>query len=104
MMTELRRLLSEGTPGPWAAGAETVQDSDHCAVASCWLTHEGDHKDRSEQNARLIVAAINALPALLDVVEAAERWTAMTADTGTEEAIEIVHAMQDAMARLEGGT
>ena len=89
---ELRRLLAEATPGPW-----TVYDNlTHPAewwIASCGMgegratvwsvnpptpedapghrTDDGGAAD--ERNAALIVAAVNVLPAHLDVIEAARR-------------------------------
>ena len=77
----LRALLAEATPGPW-----DVDDihPDHCAqspwghktvtfgpgsVALALMSPE------DQPTAALIVAAVNALPALLDVVEAARSLT-----------------------------
>ena len=73
-LAELRRLLDNGTPGPWRI--DSLENGEHClyidepseslgsggAIVAEWLT---DH------NANLIAEAINALPALLDA--AAER-------------------------------
>jgi hypothetical protein len=75
VIAELRRLLAEGTPGPWQAepdgaiGYQTVGDEGQPVtdlVADTWNSH-----DKQYENAALIVAAVNALPRLLDVVEAA---------------------------------
>jgi hypothetical protein len=73
---ELRRLLAEATPGRWYHliddyGVEGLQ-------GTMFLTHEvNDSQDAlagglSWPNAALIVAAVNALPALLDELDAAE--------------------------------
>lgn len=78
-VAELRRLLAEGTPGPWqvstpetkAWGAEIATVETDILVTrpdDDSLIEPGD----SETDAALIVAAVNALPALLDVVEAAQ--------------------------------
>jgi hypothetical protein len=50
LVGQLRELLSKATPGPWT----------------------GDRAKQGPGNAALIVAAINALPALLAIAEAAE--------------------------------
>ena len=64
-ITELRALLAAATPGPWP-----------------W--REGDERERiyGGPNARLVVAAVNALPALLDVAEAAATLDATFDDVG----------------------
>lgn len=78
---ELRKLLEEGTPGPWMVADRSVRE--HGAeVASIEsgvsvvrplddsLIEPGDPK----ADAALIAAAVNALPMLLDVVEAARAF------------------------------
>lgn len=78
MIARLRELLKAGTPGPWAyvfdGDGYALTDSpdvprgrmtpDPSRVVQIGETHD-------EPDAALIAAAINALPALLDVVEAA---------------------------------
>ena len=64
MQAELRRLLTDSTiasPGPWRRIGERVDDCDRFEVGTFIC----------EQDAHLIVSAVNALPALLDA--AAER-------------------------------
>ena len=74
LLERLKELSQQATPGPWAVnpdGAEEWWYSDTIlgeggaggALASC-----------TEGNAELIVTAINALPALIAVAEAAGRW------------------------------
>lgn len=79
-IAELRRLLGEATPGPWAiseigSGFE-IESSDGLFVAQAFQTKPIrsaiDHQER-RANAALIVAAVNALPALLERLEAAGR-------------------------------
>lgn len=84
--TELRALLEKATPGPWGHTAHEVEGDSPCGgencpfeddhgegethgfvIASCDVDYETDR----ENDAALIVAAVNALPALLDVCEAA---------------------------------
>jgi hypothetical protein len=78
MMTEivsLRELLAQATPGEWKTTKGTSPARD---VA--WLVYKEtryslrvvSESDR-EEDAELIASAVNALPALLDRLEAAER-------------------------------
>lgn len=63
-LAELQRLLAHGAVLPWAlhpADSSTVINPDGWVVANCLL---GD-----SPNAALIVAAVNALPALLNAAE-----------------------------------
>lgn len=73
----LRDLLAKATPGPWAVNPVRAQvDAFHPrhlpVLRMLWPT---EHRTESEThtNAELIVAMHNALPALLDRLEAAER-------------------------------
>ncbi len=66
---ELRRLLEAATPSEWVAqGGMVVASPGPLAkyIADCF-----DEPGASEDDAALIAAAINALPALLDDLEAA---------------------------------
>lgn len=64
-LAELRRLAEAATQGPWAARYGVSWEARVCATT-------GSLADvNSTANAELIVAAVNALPTLLDV--AAER-------------------------------
>jgi hypothetical protein len=88
-INELRRLLAEATPGPWeyspsdsycdcGKGCETPATCDDwytACTASVPQAHTvdcGDYFGLSDNNAALIVAAVNALPALLDRIEKLE--------------------------------
>ena len=78
MITHLRRLLAEGTPLRWYHLIDDYGEGDR--RGSMFLTHEAVLTSKqiphalglSWADAALIVAAVNALPALLDVVEAAQ--------------------------------
>ena len=66
-MNTLRVLLAEATPGPWRVanhGTTEVEAQPNQVVADCGSV--GKHKE----DARLIVTAINALPGILDQLEA----------------------------------
>lgn len=72
----LRALLAEATPGPWevdsyADGDWTVQQDNDQIQALCVADMVHDVTDRPHENAVLIAAAVNALPALLDIAAAA---------------------------------
>ena len=68
----IERLLAEATPGPWVS----LLGTQVCYVdTTAQLPNEGDNvavleSARMAQNAALIVAAVNALPALLAEVRA----------------------------------
>jgi hypothetical protein len=82
-MTDLRKLLGAATKGPWT---DTVLDNRYVCVIkgsdkrlvceSSWHSNSSRYPTQSgtESNFALIVAAVNALPALLTVCEAAQRW------------------------------
>ena len=74
-LAELRRLLERATPGPWHAwdrgiGYEVHAEVEHNPIHCVPLNSEFRETFRGT-DARLIVAAVNALPGLLDA--AAER-------------------------------
>ena len=74
--TELRRLLDEATPGPWHAwdrgiGYEVHTEVEHNPIR-CDPLNSGLRETFGGQDARLIAAAANALPGLLDQLDAAE--------------------------------
>ena len=78
--TRLRALLERATQTPWRQdGAEiTVAGSGETVIAECTLPDclevaDEDREEQEERNAALIVAAVNALPGLLDAAERAER-------------------------------
>lgn len=90
--TELRALLAKATPGPWdvrmgeyvipkchaerpiGGATDPIIDRDKYAQHICHVSPNHRHRPDYEQRANrdLIVAAVNALPELLDRVEAAE--------------------------------
>lgn len=76
---ELRALVAKATPGPWTCFYKSKYDEWHVGVPMAgssmkWgIFDDGIRTDNPEADARLIVAAVNALPALLDRLEAAER-------------------------------
>lgn len=63
-MADLRALTAAATPGPWNADGLTLRPG------TIWDT-KGDDIARawSQADANLIVAAVNALPALLDEID-----------------------------------
>jgi hypothetical protein len=76
---ELRRLLAEATPGPWsrtksgdAHWLREVRDENGGGIAFC------GHGDvtRAHSDSLLIMSAINALPELLDELDALRKTVA----------------------------
>lgn len=87
-IAHLRRLLAAASPGPWREiPDETEQywqvDAPEYCVADCC------ESDRSEADAALIAAAVNALPELLDRLAALERQ------------LDEVHAYCDTAEKIE---
>lgn len=87
--TRLRALLERATQTPWrqdgceitvvwstlgVGGGETVIAE--CTLPDCIEVADEDREEQEERNAALIVGAVNAMPALLDRVEAAEKRVA----------------------------
>ena len=72
-LDELRRLLAEATPGPWFTYEWDVWASD--AHGEEFVVYSNPH---TKPDADLIVAAVNALPALLRVAEAAQHQRDMS--------------------------
>lgn len=80
---ELRRLLEAATPRPWfsrdpdaifnpSVATRRQEDAeDEPLDDSEWVAECGPRDERGRQDAALIAAAVNALPALLDDLEAA---------------------------------
>ena len=67
-INELKRLLAESTPGPWALHNETcVSSGDTMTAQTC--DDEPENTPQAEQNAALIVASVNALPSMLADIE-----------------------------------
>lgn len=72
----LREVEAKATPGPWSTRGTAAVSNRYpgCSVSTgnrCWFVVDGEGRDRNAANARMIAFARNALPALLDVVEAA---------------------------------
>ena len=76
-IAELRRLLAEATPGPWLADysgdvlpAAYADDELGCTILIAGESLRAT-RQRQEADVAVVTAAVNALPALLDVAEAA---------------------------------
>lgn len=70
---ELRDLLAVVPPAPWRAEGDLVKTGEQTLVALCWSDEE-----QERAIAKLISAAVNALPALLDLVDAARAEACIT--------------------------
>lgn len=66
----LRALVAKATPGPWEQDDEsTICSNDGMIAVPC----EFFGVEQQDENIALIVAAVNALPALLDELDAARK-------------------------------
>jgi hypothetical protein len=85
-LDELERLLKAGTPEPWERALNVVIAGSE-RVAFVWRDEDGQY---SAANAALIVAAINALPGLIESARRAEEMRAAleVADKGLRAGIE----------------
>lgn len=88
-IANLRRLMAAATPEPWEiARYATPYVARHLDIqlekwqgeAFNWEPILGSSMGGHEANAALIVAAVNALPALLDEANEAVRWRKMAAE------------------------
>ena len=96
LVAEGRRLIAEATKLPWEAAEcglageipEIIRNepdgSDWVPVAYFTDARGDGRADNVEANRPLIVLAVNALPALLDVAEAGERLLAYHDNCGME--------------------
>ena len=94
-LEDLERLLKAGTPWPWETWEREARSNcweigtpeDH--VADLFYCREEDHayipwdEARASSNAALIVAAINALPGLLESARRVEEMRAALQDAHT---------------------
>lgn len=79
-LAHLRALMEKATPLPWSYDYSFHPDFDEetmvtsgtdCVIGTRW--YDGMHLSVTEDNGRLIVAAVNALPALLTRIEKLEK-------------------------------
>lgn len=108
----LRDLLATATPGPWCACTDGHLECREIAYVTTGIEIHSPSspfmRGEPKADAALIVAAANALPALLDVVEAAQRLPAIvTTDAeGKYMMLARINAMmgdlREALAKLEG--
>ena len=86
-LTELRRLLEGGTPRPWervsagevSGGDRLLDDVISAGPVSCMSYCYGGSSavEMTDADSALIVAAVNALPALVAAAEALDRMRAL---------------------------
>lgn len=114
MIARLRELLAEASLLPWTAvtrealkgwpiGFECGDDDDGNWAVSIFGRHASEGATRGAGNdARLIAAAVNALPALLDRLEAAEAVVAAAREESRSHGPirEVTQAEWDAGTRL----
>lgn len=95
-----REVLAKATPGKWASGGDEVYSAKPYHV----VCHMCDDVPLDNDNSDAIVLAVNSLPALLDVVEAAARYEHAQRTYSVEahgDFLESEAALLSALARLE---
>lgn len=102
-LDRLRELEQAATPGPWNASMDTHPA--HVARLGQWEVYGRRYVSGVvARDAALIAEARNALPALLDIAEAAravmEEWDEL-GPTGTMDTVTRHHALRTALARLD---
>jgi hypothetical protein len=75
LVERLRGLLAKATPVPWEFDGCSLSDFGReypCSMSMEWIpnTFDSDDDAREKENGELMAAAVNALPALLDELEA----------------------------------
>ena len=98
-LAELRRLLEEATPGPWHAwdrgiGYEVHTEVEHNPIR-CDPLNSGFRETFGGPDAHLIVSAVNALPSLLDQLDAAEAALARVRELHERESFWQYHRDQE---------
>jgi hypothetical protein len=75
-LSDLRELLAKGTPGEWSFKQPRSWDKRFCLTEVPEVTFDHDDVDHGRviADASLIATSHNALPALLEIAEAALRW------------------------------
>lgn len=111
---KLRELLAAATPGPWTAGdndweidAVSFTEHDDDCVEDCAGMHNGmivecgrDYDLGTKNDRDLIVAAINALPGLLDELERPEALQIDAFNETLASRDAYIAKLQDELARL----
>lgn len=108
IIERLKELQAAATPGPWVVGGSYTVRTMRSSLD--WIARMRDrhhsHADSEDAaNAKLIVTAINALPALLEVAEAA-KWVRETTNHAyvlNQAAVKgALKRLDAALANLEG--
>ena len=90
---ELRRLLHAATPGPYQSDGCNVKAGRTPVAMRALASTEYDVEAQSRATMDMIAAAVNALPLLLDVVDAASSINIMYQDKTLDAALD---ALEDA--------
>ena len=97
----LRALLAEATPGPWVGCGDCIEAASitHAGQDTIVATVEPDAEGLAD--VALIVTAVNALPALLDVAERADK---VVRKPGANPFADDWERLRAALERLEGAS
>ena len=111
---EIEGLLARATPGPWTLGDEYPQtsvDRDWCSIdgqdwgafARVAVRLDREPNAEGEANAALIVAAVNALPALLDERDRLAKRIVFDLEPRALAAESLLAALGERVKELEAG-
>ena len=106
-LVSLRAALYKATPGPWETRFEAESDG-----SGVWgidgIVETGGYDGMfkggidNDADAALIVAAVNALPALLDIAQAAQAFLEVNSVIGGGRQVEPAYqALREALAALD---
>ena len=83
---ELKRMMEAGTPGPWMNNSHYECIHTHSGLVKLRpIVHYSHNNPSAEADCDMIVAAINALPGLLAVVSAAQKYAAAIGGVGVSD-------------------
>jgi allophanate hydrolase subunit 1 len=94
---ELRRLLQAATPGPYQSDGCNVRAGRTPVAMRALASTEDDVEAQSRATMNMIAAAVNALPLLLDVVDAASSINVRYQDKALDAALE---ALEDVLREV----
>ena len=105
-LVSLWAALNKATPGPWEARDDDAEllVTDTNGMDICRVDY-APFEDGRHEDAALIVAAVNALPALLDIAQAAQAFLEVNSVIGGGRQVEPAYqALREALAALEEQT
>lgn len=111
-MTDLEKLLSEATPGPWREAYldqndQRVVRAAHFEICTCWHHCVGSIENEMEANARLVALAPDLAAALIEAEKALAYFSAWDqcwpGNINLETACNKCRAALDRIRKITGG-